>query len=316
MSVVEIKLFLKSLPSLVRGFRYFLEFEKKGSPRKLNEDLQEEYIRLFAASAVPLLMRIFEGYKVQDSSMPEYYEHLRSNSGEGFYVSKPAMKQFRKVVKSRNFSVSKMLLWEKYSGKKEPSVLLDYLAKSSDRTEVLRWIQNNDLDSGMSMKYPDNINDWPGDLPSTMKSEVGFLFFSVKNLTDKPIRNIEIVFKKASIRERMPSIDWRPKTYSFSELETRFETKGSPDAYPLKDPVFHEEIPITFTVLEPGEQALFLIAIYRSDQDGFEDGYLDDTFKPWTLLNRSAPLPRPLFLRKPLRGRSARYFVPYGWLRQ
>lgn len=296
--------------------KHFWDLRRRGAPRRLSEDLSEEYWRLFGASAVPQLMELFEGFQILEDEHPmEDYHKIRTNRRDFHLTNKMQMDVFKRIAKKRNLTPSNRLLWERYSGNTDNGVQADFLAKSSAPNEVAQWLSDNYLDEDGHIFWPEGTECRSGD-KANLDGETGFLFFVLKNISKKPIKNLEICFQKASVRQTLPTQRWDGDIPDFEAALFQFKSKGEPQKYLSKTVEFPETEAFIINLIEPKQEFLFLLSVYRSDVQGFENGFVDDVFKPKHIFRNDVPGSRPLQLREPLREKSTRIIVPYGWFQQ
>ncbi len=285
----------------------------------LDKKIAIEYWRLFGGRSVPLLMKLLsEPHKlIPDSNYDPYYNRVEFSNDECNLIDQKHYSFYTNLKKKRDIRISRVLLWDKYAGNLQLGTWKDFLAKKPTDIETYQLINDNDLDSGAS------INDYPSSLDwkkhsSNMKDlsgQVGFLFLSIKNISKKSLSNLELTLNKAEVESFLPQ--QRENRIrggnSFSLLKKKIKDKGSFEKISAdKNIVFAEHIKFNLGTLDPSTEILFLIAVYRSNQKGYDDFFLDDAYKPKSITYQNLKMK----LREPLRDASIRELVPDGWFRQ
>lgn len=274
-----------------------------------------EYWRLFGPSTTRIMELLDHDPKVV--SQDNYLSHTQFQMPDGIdMVEKDFWRAYCSIVAKRKFITARKWLWEKYSGKRDEGRRLDFLAKPPTDYEVNAWIDDNYVDQSgdIEIEYVDTSDRNLGWQPA--ENDVGFLFMNLKNSSTFSLTNVLVTFQKANLAERLPKID-TPYRWPYKEIKAQFELKGHPDNYLIKDNFeFGETVSFKMSKWEAGLEISFLLSVYRSDDDGFENGYLDDVYKLKSIESKYFGRVKSFGVREPLREASLREKIPYGWLRQ
>jgi hypothetical protein len=207
------------------------------------------------------------------------------------------------------------LLWPKYSSNRSEAQRLDFLAKSANDLEIVRWIDNNYIDPSFDIDLPDVENDRDQDL-GNYKNEIGFLFVCLKNDDAITRRNTFVIFNKANLASTVPAIT-DPGANSFKVLKTVFQDKGDPETYLTRGDIeYSEREEYLIPRWEKGVSFLFLISVYRADVEGFENGFLDNVYQLDAIYQKKLVTRPSVPIRRPSREKAIREKIPYGWFRQ
>lgn len=273
-----------------------------------------DYWRLFGPS-VPKVMELIE-HDPKITKQDENHVYFEMNGAKGV-VEQDLWRTYCKLVHHRRISVSGRLLWTKYSSKKQMGKLVDFLVKPALDCEVVRWMEDNYIDQSFDIELPEYApreDNWRGN----HTNDVGFLFLNVANNGNKVIHKVELNFSKSVVAEHLPKYEVPGRT-NYADIFQKFAAKGNPDSYltdAAKDLIFFEDEVVRIPAFKPGEEWLFLVAVYRSDYFGFEVGYVDDVFKV-TKIEGVVDRHKVKFeVRPPNREKSVVEKVPYGWFRQ
>ena len=274
-----------------------------------------EYWRLFGPSTTRVMELLDSDPEVimQD----DYPSHTRIclPNGEDI-VEKDFWRAYCSIVRKRKFITCRRWLWEKYSGNKDLGTKVDFLARPPTDYEINSWLEDNYIDQSgeIEREHIDTSDRNFGWQPA--ENDVGFLFMNLKNCSKISLSNVQVTFRRAVIADRLPQVE-PPDRWLYSEIKAQFELKGHPDTYLIQDPLqFGETVSFTVAKWEPGLQIAFLLAIYRSDGEGFENGYLDDVYELDSIQTKRFGNLKRWPVRRPLRQGSLREKIPYGWFRQ
>lgn len=296
-------------------------WKKNNSKQQVGLDGQiaVEYWRLFGGRSVCLIMKLFEHRHVitPDETYNPEYERIKYEDDSDDLIFHTHYKIYAKIIKDRDLRVSRKLLWEKYSGDLEIGTWKDFLAKRPNDIETFQLINDNDLNSGMSIEDYPSFLSWKKHTTKMkdLTGQVGYLFFNVKNISTTPIIGAEVIFKKAKVERFLPKAPEGGVRSggSFERLKGKLKAKGPLEQIlPGKNTVPKEDIKFNLGTLEPNSELLFLIEVYRSDSNGYEELYLDDIYRPDLLRHNTSAMK----IRQPLRDLSIRELVPDGWFRQ
>lgn len=294
-------------------------------PEKDDIPLSFEYWRLFGGSTVPLVMRILaEEYLVDEKSLSDEewpYANLHFASGEDKFVllKKPTFSFFNnlKMKRPEPLLVARDPLWDLYSFNHEEGIRLDFLAKTPDDLNVMRWIDENYMDESGDINYPEDVrSSWSPQPESDLSNQVGFLFFKVKNKSSKALYDTSIEFEASSVLGFYSDIKY-PISHDWQTIKQSFEDKGQPEQYLISSPFEDGSKKIVkIPELLAGQEVLFLISVYRSDVDGFEAQYFSDKYIPLSAEIRSEKSSSRINIRSPYRQAALKRKVPYGWFQQ
>lgn len=289
----------------------------------LNGKISVEYWRLFGGRSVPLLMKLFDQTHIvvpDELYNPEYERIKYLEKPEKEYcdlIDQRHYKFYLNLIKKRDIRISRRLLWDKYAGNLQLGTWKDFLSKRPTDIEIFQLIYDHDLDSGGC------INDYPAKLSlkkhmsklSNLTGQTGFLFFNLKNISSEPLTDVKIVFEKADVESYLPK---QPKNRirsggSFEYLRKALVKKGHLENILVSNNLsFAQTIEFNLGTLEPKTEFLFLVEVYRSDRNGYEEFFLDDVYRPKIIRHEE----NEMKVREPLQNASVRELVPDGWFHQ
>lgn len=310
---------LAALTAITAAFWVTLKKSATLGIRKMNghssNEMNIEYWRLFGPS-VPRMMELLQ-YDPAVIERDSYHVYIAMPRGRDV-VEWKFWASYCVITHKRKFVTANRWLWQKYCGKRDEGRRLDFLAKPADLIAIDNWIEDNYVDQSGDIERPSIERNYDQERfgVGAMLNDVGFLFMNLRNDSAYILTDVEVKFMVASVSETLPQVQ-TPYRWPWNDIVEAFKTKGDPSNYLLtNDLVFEHEETFHMATWEQGLEVAFLMATYRSDQDGFENGYLDDAFKLKSISGKIGGKRVTFNVRGPLREKALREKVPYGWFRQ
>lgn len=288
--------------------------------------LTPDYMRLFGAMEVPLLMTLLqEGPDLHFQPMPERSTEVRPAYGDtasGVAVDEK-MYEFWRDFKYRKARPTAGGLWQMVMNDSAGFGLnMYYSALMPTKEDAISFAVSYPDESGngtlieetaaaLRLSVEDSWRDHP---PGTRDEDVAYLFLVLKNTSGETLRDVDMTsFEYAN---RLRRRDFYADGYSV------LGTLSWPDprATALTDAAIKgmtgRRSIRSIASIAPDETFIWLLAVYHAKQNGLPEFYLTSVFVPveTTYTIRGSRVTAPV--RPPYRERAERILVPYGWLGQ
>jgi hypothetical protein len=278
--------------------------------------VQFNYMRLFGAVEVPLLMTLMEAKErlIAAKKLGPGFFRLEGNGQAiggpliDFWINEWEFKAAQPITAG---------LWSKYAGSQRMGITLYRTALRGGVGDLLAYAShpdvnqqgdlpnqlNQDLDLGLSDEAIYNIT-------GTQSNDVGFLFLILSNSSNQRITDITLYFdefKNPLLLQEAGSfkeIIQKPDPANFALRETELD----------KAP--HTKAVLKLASMGPTDSLIWLLSVYRKDADGLPDFYLTDVIRPSqvTFFNNGSEASE--VIRAPYGLDAARIPVPSGWFHQ
>ncbi|MEO4005607.1 hypothetical protein [Flavobacterium sp. CAU 1735] len=292
--------------------------------------IKVNYMRLFGAIEVPLLLKIMENdadlgrLKGDPSYGPRYNNEGDSIGRYSFYKLKnvgiPISYELANFWKNKwdykDATVLKTKLWSQYSGNLDNGKKLYWSALAPTIEDVMTYCKHPDIDEyghypyDMAEKMGLNVSIEEIDkMKGTESSDIGFLFGIFTNTSNSEIFDVELAFHEYinSFKiesERIEQYRFKTDPYKKALLDAGIEMVN-PESHVLK-----------IASLKPNKSVIWLLSLYKKKENGLPLFYLSNVTRPISVTYNLEQQKCKDSIRSPYGEMAARLEVPSGWFGQ
>lgn len=305
--------------SAIGGLYAYLQFNKKEKPQ-----ITFDYMRLFGAIEVPLIMRIISK-KYKFKKLPEkygrkYYKLAEDFEGGQQIISKDLYKFWKKKWFYKNALPIKNDLWEYCIEKNRHAKNIYFTFAGNSQHEILDFSKNVNIDgagclgSQVEEKISTKLQQKNYKNNCFGSAGAGYLFLIISNTGKKTISDITLEYKTYNTGGEI-------KEYSISALNTLIsnaefsERNYDVPKRTLKDYSFEinsKEI----SSLAPGDSLIWILGIYTRNTDGFPQNYITPMIEPLSMRFLCDGDKMHQKIRKPSEEKAIKIDIPDGWFKQ
>lgn len=286
-----------------------------------------DYMRLFGAVEVPLLLKIIE----KNRNVIPFVGFGESDDGDGYLYYTFDNEKYPIQRDLANFWINEWKykgafpimnsLWEKFSGSRIEGISLYWTALKPIEEDIIQFSYHGDIDEDGSLGYgiaddfDRSFKDYPEDIG--MNSEgVGFTFIVLKNSYSEHMSDINIRYSEIE----NPSVKKYPgpgDTFGFRKYWKDISTENKS----LSDIDYFYENLINIrrkriANLDQGESIIWLINVFRADEDKLPEVFLENITIPIDISYFVNGKEYHQKIRRPYYNEAARLIIPSGWFGQ
>ncbi|WP_407149248.1 esterase/lipase family protein [Bradyrhizobium sp. ORS 86] len=291
-----------------------------------------QYIRLFGALEVPLLMELIPSPRFASSELGRDYKSVLKTHVK----NKDVQTQLAEFIQQWPFKNARPLLttmWTDLAGKENAAASVAWRASLGNRDERSCFFLEPLIDGGSLA----NADELSGLLPKNWRREcesiqnrfdrrIGFTFLLLENTGRDALDNVSLkvhdsyqynrVVKEFNsavpARRFRRSLEKMPRSDALQNLISTFGTAAQAEQKVADIPLRE----LTIAKMRPGEQYLLLMNIYFADEHQLPAGYLYGIYTVDEVTYQIGSNLTSMKVRGPLLERAARVAVPYGWFNQ
>jgi pimeloyl-ACP methyl ester carboxylesterase len=307
-------------------------YGEQANRSQTNYGLDFQYVRLFGALEVPLLMKELPSSGFKKSGFGAGYrvprgDHSRNNDvqvGLANFIDRAPFRDARPLVTP---------MWKDLAGDDVATMNVALRASSANRDERICFLVDSFIDGG-SLETARSFGkalprNWRKRCPEIVKEadrRVGYTFLLFENRSKEAIQNV--TFK---IRTSYPNNPVLKEFRNESDIEKQIElalkmVNGDPvsglvERYNVAANVEAallnaDQSELRLSKIDPGEKLIAILDVYISDPMQLPATYLYGIYKFDEMTFQIGSDRRTISIRPPYREKAARVFVPYGWFNQ
>jgi hypothetical protein len=305
----------------------------------------ENYMRLFGAFQTPMLMRLISGGKsgfISNSSKTNHsllYDDESKNDCDYCqgYMSPNIIDFWEKKWEYSDILPLNTTLWQKATTQSEEyGKDLFWTTSITDRTQndssptknAWCWL---DTLSPMSINdeqvYQLVFNEETGESKcnSNPNEEIGFLFIILENFSKNRLDDIELVYKHLPNTSNMPlkspsiNEDMSVEDFERSIMDiSREELIGKIGNAEIKENELRrtEEKSLFLPKMLPNQSVIWILSIYIKDKSGYPVAYLSDITQPVKIRYKVEDKILEESIRQPYKDKAMKINLPWGWYNQ
>ena len=267
-----------------------------------------QYMRAFGAFKVPLLMKYILAKQNTNVIAAPQFEKFWEKRWSIIY---PIENELWNNLEEENFFGN--ALYSKIIAPNYNSVIKFYLSSIYNSDDKDKIEKEKEAIAYFERKFSITIPSHWESLPGPNESEVGFLFFILENNTEKPFYDITIEYK--SIKSLLKKNDQLMLAFYNSMPDIDWDEPGALALHDRNIETADWETSVKkIALLRPGEAAIWLLSIYKSQNNGMPEYYLENVEIPLTINLYSAGKEISQKVRPPYGLSAARIPLPKDWL--
>jgi hypothetical protein len=298
-----------------------------------SDQLSVQYVRLFGAAEVPLLMTLFGQPKMLPSSaFGQRFRTVLSPDGEEIPVGKNLV-QFFNRYSFRNARPLLTKIWTDVARNEASPAAIYWLATAGSKRERICYFATLEADESgyeLGQLIEEKLIPNEKSCKSTIRTfgrRIGFTFIVIQNDGARPIDDVKVHYRQSYSSKEI--LREEPEDLSKYLATGQLELLPDSDAPGSNLVAIYGEASEAETMLkrsptdwlyaarlEPKEKLIALLNIYVADGANLPAAYLSGIYEFDTIDYSIEGMSRSMKVRAPALRRAARVMVPYGWASQ
>jgi len=288
---------------------------------KQEQHIKFDYMRLFGAIEVPLIMDLIENgdnltFEAEESFGKWQGDYLFYKTSKGKLIQQDLVKFWKKEWKYKNLRPVLTPLWRKYSGKKRRGIDL-YWSSIEKKEDLFQLAINSDIDEAGSFaneiknKFKVGYDNW--ETIKGLKSEdIGFTFLIFKNFSNTYLFDISVECLTIAVKE--------PKEFEASLFYEKIEDFPNINFEKTlsenKVDIEQRKI-LKISNIEPKGGFILLNNIYVANENFLPGIFKENILIPQKITYNYDNMESVSYkIRNPYLEKAARIKIPSGWLGQ
>lgn len=288
------------------------------SSQKQKQHIKFDYMRLFGAIEVPLIMNLIESgenltFEAEESFGKWRGDYLFYKTNKGKLIQQDLVKFWKKEWEYKNLRPVLTPLWRKYSGKKRKGIDL-YWSSIETKEDLFQFAINSDIDEDGSLaneaenKFKVGYDDW--ETIKGLKSEdIGFTFLIFKNFSDTYLFDVSIECLEIAVKE--------PKEFEsslFYEKIEDFPNINFEKILPENKVDIEQKKILKIANIEPKGGFILLNNIYVANDNLLPGIFKEKILIPQKITYNNDNMESISYkIRNPYLEKAARIKIPSGW---
>jgi len=315
-------------------------------PTISNNNIGENYMRLFGALEAPIIMRLItgksDGYEligdvISSSSIDESTgEKIEGIAESGYtlgHIDKPIVDFWKNKWEYSKILPLNTSLWKSIIDDPYNDMNLFWTASITDESGFVfnerrnAWCVIDDL---FPWEVPSHIEEWIINSDSgknlcnkEVSQDIGFLYLILENFSENRLDDIELFYKNLPNESaellRMPDNYHYEKSFEEGIVKiTRTEYIENIGLAKEKEEALlsTEEQKLFLPKMLPNQSFIWILSVYFKDEKGYPKSYLSDITKPLKVKYKINGKEYTEIIREPGKDKSIKINLPFGWYGQ